>query len=475
MTGSSPPLTLHPDRLLPADPTTRQVARSLYSAVANRPIFSPHGHVDAGVLARDVPFGDPSILLISPDHYVTRVLHSVGVSMRDLGVGPSAADFDPRAAWKLLCEHWGAFLGTPSRFWLEAELADIFGIDVQPSRETADAIYDQITDRLAQDAYRPRSLFKRFNITVLATTDDPASDLADHRALSTIPGFEGAVIPTFRPDVHLNPAREGWAEAVAQLGDVTGLDTANFGQYLDALRARRRYFIEHGAIATDYGVPDTGSEPLDHDDAARLHVRGLTAGLSAAEAKAYRGNMLFEMARMSIEDGLVMQFHPGVLRNHHRPTLQEYGADTGHDLPLHTEYSEGLRPLLEAFGTDARLRLGLFTVDETAFGRDIAPLAGFYPSVYAGAPWWFLDAPDSIARYRSIVTESAGFYKTAGFVDDTRAYCSIPARHDMSRRSDAAYLARLVVEHRMSEDDAHRVIGDLVTTIPRQVFSRTRD
>jgi glucuronate isomerase len=466
-------LELSPDRLFPAEAGTRAVARELYASVADRPIFSPHGHVDAGILVQNQPFQDPARLLLSPDHYVTRVLHSLGVSLTSLGAGAHPADFDPREAWRLLCENWRAYLGTPSRFWLEAELVEIFGVDVQPSAETSDLIYDQIAELLATEEFRPRALFDRFNIEVLATTDDPCSDLAAHRSLAADPTFSGSVIPTFRPDAYLDPAKSGWTEAITRLAAVTGLPTSDYGGYLDALRARRAYFIEHGATATDYGAPDTASDPLELADAQRLHAKAIATGLTEVEAHAYRANMLFQMARMSTEDGLVMQFHPGVLRNHHRPTWLEFGDDTGHDLPVLTEYSRGLRPLLDAFGTNPRLRLILFTVDATAFARDIAPLAGFYPSVYAGAPWWFLDTPDTILNYRAVVTESAGFYKTAGFVDDTRAFCSIPARHDMSRRVDASYLARLVVEHRVAEDDAFQVLSDLVSTIPPTVFART--
>ena len=473
MAEGSSRLELSPDRLFPADPGARGVARELYASVADRPIFSPHGHVDPGVLARNHPFEDPTRLLLSPDHYVTRILHSVGVSLASLGVGVSPKPFDPREAWRLLCDHWDAFLGTPSRFWLEAELVEIFGVRLKPSPATSDLIYDQIADRLARDEFRPRALFDRFNISVLATTDDPCSELADHRSLAADPTFSGTVIPTFRPDAYLNPAGIGWAEAIIRLGDASGRSTSDYAGYLDALRERRAYFIEHGATATDYGAPDTVSDPLDFADAARLHAKAVMSGLTEVEAAAYRANMLFEMAKMSTEDGLVMQLHPVVLRNHHRPTWLEFGNDTGHDLPQQTEYSRGLRPLLDAFGTHPRLRLILFTVDAAAFARDIAPLAGFYPSVYAGAPWWFLDTPDTILAYRSAVTESAGFYKTAGFVDDTRAFCSIPARHDMSRRVDASYLARLVVEHRISDDDAFQVISDLVSTIPPRVFGRT--
>jgi glucuronate isomerase len=468
-------LALHPDRLLPADPAARTIARRLYDSVAGEPIFGPHGHVDAGLLADDEPFQDAAALLITPDHYVTRMLHALGVPLDQLGLGSSGSAADGREIWRHLCTHWEAFLGTPSRYWLESELVEIFGVDVEPAPRSSDAIYDQIAARLAEREFRPRALFERFNIDVLATTDDPASDLAAHTMLSQDPSFKGQVIPTFRPDRYLDPADPAWRDNVVRLSELTGLDTSRYGQYLDSLRARRRHFIDHGAVATDHGAIDAGSEPLTESTAERLHTGALAGAIDAGEAAAYRRNLLFEMARMSTEDGLVMQLHPGVLRNHHRPTLRSYGPDTGHDIPTLTSYAEPLRPLLEAFGTHPRLRLVLYTVDETAFTREIAPLAGFYPSVYIGAPWWFLDAPDAITRFRSGVTETAGFYKTAGFVDDTRGYCSIPARHDMSRRIDSAFLARLVTEHRITDEQAGQVIHDLVSTLPRKVFARTVD
>lgn len=468
------PLAQHPDRLFPADPSLRQVARELYLPVADAPIFSPHGHVDPELFVANEPFADPTTLLLSPDHYVTRLLHALGVRLDVLGSGYRVPGFDPRVAWRELCRNWNAFLGVPSHFWLESELAEIFGITERPSSATADSIYDQVAEQLTRPEFTPRALFGRFNIDLLATTDDPSSDLAAHRRIADESLVSGAVIPTFRPDRYLDPHAPGWVDSVARIGELTGEQTTTHSGYLDGIRARRRFFIEHGATATDSGVIDAGSQPLDFDDASRLHEQALAGRLSDADATAYRHNMLFEMARMSTEDGLVMQLHPGVLRNHHGPTLERFGPDTGHDLPTLTTFSDGLRPLLEQFGTHPHLRLVLFTVDETAFARDIAPLAGFYPSVYVGAPWWYLDAPDSIARFRSEVTESAGFYKTAGFVDDTRALCSIPARHDMSRRVDASFLARYVLEHRITEADAHGIMHDLVNTLPQRVFARTR-
>ncbi|WP_298802345.1 glucuronate isomerase [uncultured Pseudokineococcus sp.] len=469
------PLRLHPDRLLPADPSTREVARRLHAAVVDAPIISPHGHVDPELVLRDEAFPDPASTFITPDHYVTRLLHAQGVDLADLGVTDAdapvgAAPPDPRRVWRLLCHHWPALRGTPSRYWLESELAEQFGVTTRPSEETADAIYDQVAASLAEPAYRPRALFERFRIDVLATTDDPVSDLSAHRALAQDPTFPARVLPTFRADRYLDPGQEGWAAHVAALGAAAGVDTASWDGMLEALRRRRAFFAEHGATATDQGPVDTGSEPLSRAEGRRLHAAALTQGVSAAEAAAYRRAMLFESAAMAAEDGLVMQLHPGVLRGHHTPTLRRFGPDTGHDLPLPTDFVRGLRPLLERFGTSRTFRMVLFTVDETTFSRDIAPLAGFYPSVYVGAPWWFLDTPDAVLRFRAAVTDTAGFYRTAGFVDDTRAFFSIPARHDMARRLDAAFLARLVVEHRLDEDEARETLHDLVERQPREAF-----
>ncbi|UGQ13249.1 glucuronate isomerase [Yinghuangia sp. ASG 101] len=463
--------SLHPDRLLPVDPGVRALARRLYDAVRDLPILSPHGHVDAQLLVDDAPFGDPASLLISPDHYVTRLLHAQGVPLSRLGVGRGPLpEADARAAWAALCEHWPVFRGTPVRYWLESELADIFGVTERPGPDTADAIYDRVAARLAEPAYRPRALFRGFGIEVLATTDDPCADLAAHRTLAHDPDWTARVIPTFRPDRYLEPARDDWTESVARLAAAADTDTSHYDGYLRALEARRRVFVEHGATSADHSHADVGSDPLTHKEAADIYRAALDGTATAAEATAFRRHMLFEMARMSCDDGLVMTLHPAVRRNHHTPTLERHGPDTGHDIPLRVEFTDALRPLLERFGTAEGFQVVLFTLDETVFSREIAPLAGFYPSVYAGAPWWFLDAPDAIRRFRRAVTETAGFSRTSGFVDDTRAFCSIPARHDMSRRLDCGFLAELVAEHRLDEDEALETAVELVTVNPRKAF-----
>ena len=466
----------HPDRLLPGDPATRAIARDLYGSVRAAPIVSPHGHVPASLLLEDAPFPDPATLLITPDHYVTRLLHADGVALEDLGLRQGGAPADPpteataRGIWQILCERWEVTAGTPVRLWLASELTEVFGVDERPSGSTAQRLYDAIATRLAEPAFRPRALFERFGIDVLATTDDPCDDLAAHAALDQVPGLSGRVRPAFRPDAYLDPGRPTWPADLARLAAAADTDTRHYDGYLAALEARRRHFLAHGATTADHGHVDAGTEPLGRADAERIHAAGLTGEVTEAEAAAFRRHMLSEMARMSCDDGLVMTLHPGVLRGHHRPTAARFGPDTGHDIPVRLELTRALRPLLERYGTYPGFHLVVFTVDETVWSRELAPLAGFYPCCYVGVPWWFLDAPDAIRRFHEAVTETAGFSRLSGFVDDTRAFCSIPARHDMSRRLDAGMLARLVVEHRLEEDEAATIAARLAGPQTRAVF-----
>jgi glucuronate isomerase len=450
-------LALHPDRLLPPDPSVRKIARRLYMAVRDLPIISPHGHVDPAILLDNVPFRDPAELFVTPDHYVTRLLHASGVPLDGLGVGQ-------------LCEHWDLFAGTPVRYWLESELVEIFGVMVRPCAATADAIYDDLATRLSQDAYKPRALMERFKISVLATTDDPCDDLGVHAALVKDPTWSARVIPTFRPDRYLEASEAGWPTAIGRLGEVSGEDTSGYAGWVAAMETRRQYFIAHGARSADHSHTDCGTEPLATFEADRIYRAALVGSATLAEAVALRRHMLFEMARMSTEDGLTMTIHPGVRRGHHRPTAARFGPDTGHDIPLRGDFTDPLRPLLEAYGTHPNFKLVLFTLDESVFSRELAPLAGFYPSVYVGQPWWFLDAPDAIRRWRSAITETVGFTRTSGFIDDTRAFCTIPARHDMSRRIDSGHLAGLVAEHRLGEDEALGIAVDLVVARPQEAF-----
>lgn len=464
-------LAANPDRLLPADPGTRQIARELYADVEHLPILSPHGHVPAEWIADDVPFTDPTSLLVSPDHYVTRLIHAAGVPLSELGVGGGPAD--SRAAWRHFAEAWPLFDGTASGYWLRSEFEHLFGlpaemVDALPSH--ADAAYDAIAAKLAEPSFRPRQLFKDFKIEVLATTDDPLDSLEAHERLAKDETFTGRVIPTFRPDPYINLAHPEWASRVERLTAEASGGTAGYEGYLRALEARRRYFVDHGAVSADHGVRTPLTLKLERSEAEALFEKARRGEATARDRDVFEAHMMYEMARMSVEDGLVMTIHPGSFRNHHAPTFAKYGADSGHDIPFAINYTEGIRALLQDFGTIKDFHLVLFTLDETVFSRELAPLAGFYPSVYIGAPWWFLDAPDAIRRFRAAVTETAGFSRTSGFIDDTRAFCSIPARHDMSRRVDCGYLAQLVAEHRMDLDEAYETATELVVANPRRVF-----
>ncbi|WP_280425044.1 glucuronate isomerase [Nocardia carnea] len=468
---SRPSRGTHPDRLFPADPGVRALARRLHATVRDEPIISPHGHVDARLLADNEPFPDPVSLLITPDHYVTRLLHAHRVPLNALGVGREILDeAEARAIWRIVCDHWWVFRGTPVRYWLESELSGIFDIAELPGRGRPDAIYDRIAECLRQPEYLPRRLYERFGIDVLATTDDPCDDLSAHRQLRSDPTWRGRVVPTFRPDRYLEPAQPQWNRDVDRLAATTGVDTGDYAGYVTALEERRRYFVSHGATASDHSHEDVRADPLAPAEARRIYRDARSGTVSEAAATAFRRHMLFEMARMSTQDGLTMMLHPAIRRNHHQPTAVAFGADTGHDIPLRVEFTDALRSLLENFGTHPNLNLVLFTADETAFSREIAPLAGFYPTVFAGAPWWFLDAPDAIGRFHRAVTETAGFGKLAGFVDDTRAFCSVPARHDMARRLDASRLAELVARHQLSDDEAISTLQGLVCEQPRRVF-----
>jgi glucuronate isomerase len=469
---------MHPDRLFPADPGTRAIARELYAEVSGLPLICPHGHVDPALLADDAPLPDPAALFVVPDHYLTRMLYSQGVPPQRLGVPgrDGRVQVGPREAWRTFCEHWYLFRGTPSRLWLEASLAEIFGVTGPLGPQTADAVYDELAARFAEPGYRPRALLRKFGIEVLATTDSPLDSL-DHHARLAADGWgggQGRVIPTFRPDPVTDPERPGWAAAVARLGEITGTGTGSYAGFIDALARRREDFRRAGATATDHGHLTAATADLDPADAARLYGRLLrdaeAGGADPDDAELFRAQMLTESARMSVDDGLVMQLHPGAVRNHDRYLYREFGPDSGGDIPAATDYVHALRPLLDRFGGDPRLRLVLFTLDESAYSRELAPLAGVYPAVYLGPAWWFYDSPEGMRRYRELTTETAGFYNTVGFNDDTRAFPSIPVRHDVARRVDCGFLARLVAEHRLPADEAAEVARDLAYRQPKRAY-----
>ena len=458
---TSPPRD--PDRLLPVDPAARRLARALHERVAEAPIVSPHGHVPASLLLEDRPFADPAALLIREDHYVTRLLHAHGVDLAALDAA------DPRDAWRALAEHWLAFQGTASATWLRDELATVFEIEDELTAESADAVFDAVTERLEEPGFRPRALLERFRIEVLATTDDPLDDLDAHRRLREDPTFSARVVPTFRPDRYIDPDAVGFADAVPRLLESTG-QPGSFTGHLRALEQRRAHFLAHGAVSLDVGVTDPTTLDLEPAEAEALFQRLLAGRASGDDGRRFRAHLLLQLARMSVEDGLVLTLHAGVHRNHSTAIFDRFGPDAGADIPVATTFTRELRPLLDRFGLHPGFHLIVFTVDETAWSRELAPLAGFYPSVFVGAPWWFLDAPDAMLRWRSAITETAGFHRTSGFVDDTRAFLSIPARHDVARRVDASFLARLVLEGRLPVAAAEQIIGDTVGAIPRQAF-----
>lgn len=470
---------LHPDRLFPAEPSTRAIARSLYEQVAGLPLVSPHGHVNAAMLARDEAYSSPVELLVRPDHYVVRLLHARGVTLEDLGVAPQASFGSPvgtpvaapREVWRCLCRHWAAFRGTVMRMWLEHELADLFGLRAPLTEAGADETYDLIAERLASPDMRPRALYHRFGLEVLATTDSPLDDLSAHRALLEDPSWNGRVVPTFRPDALTDPGSgPDWRGLVDQLGVVSGMATGSYPGYIAALESRRAVFKDLGGTATDHGHPTAQATALSEWEASRLYDRLRLGRHDQGDEAVFAANMLMEMARMSTEDGLVMQVHPGVWRSHDIRAMARFGPDLGADFPVPAGFTGTLASLLGRFGSHPRFRMVAFTVDEATYSRELAPMASYYPSLWLGAPWWFLDAPDAMGRFFAAVSETAGFSKSAGFVDDTRAYCSVPARHDLARRANCSFLARLVAEHRVTGADAAALAADFAYNLPKEAF-----
>ena len=463
---------LHADRLFPSDIVTRSIARELYEGVAGLPIVSPHGHTDPRWYAEDAPFPDPATLLIKPDHYVFRMLYSQGVRLETLGIprrDGEPVETDPRAIWRVFAQHWHLFRATPTRLWFEQSVHDLFGIDERLTPANADAVYDAVAAKLAEPDFRPRALFARFGIEVIATTDSALDDLAWHDRIRAS-GWTGRVIPTYRPDAVVDPDFDGFRDNVVAFLAKASFAETSWTTYLDAHRARRRYFQERGATATDHGHPTARTADLDTSAAAALFARVMRPDAASADRELFRAQMLTEMALMSREDGLVMQIHPGSVRNHNPELFGAFGRDMGADIPSATDYVHDLRPLLGRVGNDPAVTVILFTLDETAYSRELAPLAGHYPALRLGPPWWFFDSPEGMMRFRELATETAGFANTVGFNDDTRAYLSIPARHDVARRVDCAYLARLVAEHRLDEDEAREVAHDLAYRLAKEAY-----
>jgi len=461
---------LHPDRLLPTDDHQRTIARALYDSVRDLPIISPHGHTDPQWFATNAPFTDPVSLFITPDHYVFRMLYSQGITLEELGIGsPPPNEEKARSIWQLFADNYHLFRGTPSRIWLDHVFAEVFGIEDRLDSGTAGAYFDTISDALKTEAFRPRALFERFNIEVLATTESPLDTLPFHDRIAAS-GWNGRVITTFRPDPVMDPEFEGFVANVETLGELTNTDIHSFAGYLNALRDRRSYFRARGATATDHGHPTPRTADLSDAASESLYQRVLSGSASSEDADLFRSQMLTEMAAMSVDDGMVMQIHPGSFRNHNRALFERYGRDMGADIPLQTSYVKALKPMLDRFGNNPKLSIILFTLDETTYSRELAPLAGHYPSLKLGPAWWFHDSPEGMRRFRQQVTETAGFYNTAGFNDDTRAFLSIPARHDLARRIDCGHLAKLVAEYQIQEDEAHELAHALAYSLAKDAY-----
>ena len=465
-------LRLDPDRLFPADPATRGIARRLFATIEPLPIISPHGHCDPSWFASNAPFTDPATLLITPDHYLTRMVHSAGVPLESLGLTRADGGWsepDSRNIWRRFANSWPLFRGTPSRLWLQWVFAEIFGLEERLQPSTADHYFDVISHALATPGFHPRALFERFNIEALATTEGGLGPLSAHFDLRES-GWSGRVIPTFRPDDLTNPDHPRFRANLITLAELTGEDTATYRGYLRGLENRREIFRSLGATATDHGHPTALTVDLPPARAEALFHAVAHGAFSPAEAERFRGHMLMEMARMSADDGMTMQLHPGSVRDHDLRTLARFGHDRGADIPCAIEFVGALKPLLNRFGQSSEFTFVVFTLDETAYARELAPLAGFYPVMKLGAPWWFNDSPEGMRRFREQATETAGFYNTVGFTDDTRAFLSIPARHDVARRMDCSFLARLVAEGRLDEDEAAEVAHALTYHLAKAAY-----
>lgn len=468
-----PSRLLDPDRLFPADGRARDIARHLYDHIKNLPIISPHGHTDPQWFAENDHFPDAAELLLIPDHYLFRMLYSQGIKLEDIGVarvdgGP--VETDRRRIWRVFADNFHLFRGTPSSLWLGHVFHEVFEIDEPFEPDTADMYFDRITNALQTEEYRPRSLMDRFNIDLIATTEGATDALYHHKTLAGTP-WAKRVITTFRPDDVTDPEREDFHENIDRLGDLTGEDTHSWSGYLEALRKRRADFRACGATATDHGHPTAATADLSPSDAAALFDECVAGPIDAAKAELFRAQMITEMAGMSIEDGMVLQFHAGARRNYNPQIFERFGRDKGADIPSTTNFIDGLKPLLDKYGNEPRLKMILFTLDEDTYSRELAPLAGHFPCLKLGPPWWFFDSPEGMIRYRERVTETAGFYNTAGFNDDTRAFLSIPARHDVARRMDCRFLGTMIAEGRISEEAGVELAYDLTYRLAKESYN----
>ncbi|MBP6820624.1 MAG: glucuronate isomerase [Acidobacteria bacterium] len=466
-------LHLPEDRYFDPDPKQKEIALHLYRQVADKPLVCPHGHVDPRMFADpDYQFGTPADLLLIPDHYIFRMLYSQGIALESLGV-PRAdggeVENDHRKIWQIFADNFFLFRGTPTGMWLAHELSDVFGVTSKLNGQNAQKIYDQIADCLTKPEFRPRQLFERFNIEILATTDAAADTLEHHKAIKDS-GWKGRIVPTFRPDGVVNIDRPDWRANIEELGKTCGYEISSYNKLIEALESRRAFFKSMGATATDHAALTPFTCVLTDAEAEAIFQRALAGTANEDDATRFTGHLIVQNARMSTEDGLVMQFHPGSYRNHNAVVFEKFGYDKGCDIPVSSDFTRNLKPLLDLYGSDARLRMILFTLDETTYSRELAPLAGHYPALRLGPPWWFHDSLNGMRRFRDLAMETAGLYNTAGFNDDTRAFPSIPARHDLARRVDANWIAGLVVRGIIDLDDANEMIHDAAYRLAKRAY-----
>ncbi len=464
---------INKNRYFDVNSEVRKIASELYAEVKDLPIISPHGHVDPRIFAENKPFPDPAELFIIPDHYIFRMLYSQGYSLESLGIPTqdgTPVETDHRKIWQILADNFYLYSGTPTGAWLTHEFEEVFGVTEKLNSDNAQSIYDLMVEKLQTPEYLPRTLFEKFNIEVISTTDGASDSLEYHKQINDS-GWSGKIIPSFRPDAAVNILADNWKAEIKKLSTASNIDVTDYNSFIKAIENRRKYFIEMGAVATDQGVLTPYTHALSITEADEIFQRALSGTATKEDETAFVGNMLMEMARMSSEDGLVMQIHPGVLRNHNPKIFNRFGLDKGGDIPIQNEFTHNLQELLNTYGNHPNFKVIVFTLDETSYARELAPLAGHYPAMKLGPAWWFNDSIQGMRRFRQMTTETAGFYNTVGFNDDTRAFLSIPARHDLARRVDCNFLAQQVAEHVIDIDDAHKLSYQLANGLVKKAYN----
>lgn len=459
-------------RFFDPEEAVRKTAYELYKNVRDLPLISPHGHVEAKLLADNEPFPDPTELIIIPDHYIYRMLYSQGIPLESLGIPTadgSSVEKDHRKIWQIFGDSFYLFAGTPTGIWLTHELVEVFGIESKLNSKNALSIYDKMVEKLKTKDFLPRTLFEKFNIEVLTTTNTPSDPLTSHTKLKES-GWNMRVIPCFRPDAAVNITSNKWKDEIDAVSKVSGIEIHDYKSYIKALENRREYFKKFGAVSTDQGVESPYAHRLSDIEADTIFQRALKGEATEKDAAAFTANMLMEMARMSLEDGLVMQIHAGALRNHNKKVFDRFGLDKGGDIPIRSEYTVNMQEFLNEFGNDPKFTVVLFTLDETVYSRELAPIAGHYPAVKLGASWWFHDSIQGMTRYRQNITETAGIYNTVGFTDDTRAFLSIPARHDLARRMDSNFLAGMVARQIIDMEDARSMSRAMAYDLAKKTY-----